>query len=149
MTFSLPGLILSVVILAPSLLLLFFRPTGMPEWVPDAGPVFTTLERVGQAGCLVAPALTATRAELDPWLLVIGILVAGYYLLWGRYLAGGRRFSALYAPLGPLPVPMAVLPVGAFLVSAGWLWSVWVLAAAVVLGVGHIVNSWIVARSVE
>ena len=144
--FSLAGLLISLALLAPSLL--FARDlrehAGVPGRVP---PVLGLIERVGQVGCLVLAPLSGGAGRGAAWGVVVGVLVAGYYALWARYLAGGRRVEALYAPLGPVPVPMALLPVLAFLTTAYWVGS-WPLAlAAVVLAAGHLPVAWRSART--
>ena len=92
MSFTLPGLLVALAVLAPNALLLVFRPTtGIPR-TADAGPLFTILERAGQVGCLVVLTMSGARG-LDGWLVGTLIVVAGYWALWARYLAR-RRFAA-------------------------------------------------------
>ena len=147
MTFTLPGLLVALAVLAPNALLLVFRPTtGIPR-TTDAGLLFTILERAGQVGCLVVLTMSGARG-LDGWLVGTLIVVAGYWALWARYLAR-RRFADLYAPLGPLPIPMAVLPVLAFGLAAAWAASWWLGIAVVLLAVGHLANSWTVYRQLS
>ncbi len=141
MTFSLPGLLLSLAILAPSFLLL-----AWPA-LPKSGWLLSGLERGGQAACLVVPAITGGSVHPDWWLAAIIVFVGLYYALWVRYFRGGREFALLYRPLAFVPVPMAVFPVLAFLAGAGWLQSWWLAGAAVVLGIGHIVLSYRIARA--
>ena len=117
MTFSIAGLAVSILVLAPNLLLLAAPPRDGIR-TRDAGIVATVLERAGQAGCLVAPFLTGGAATWSLWLVPVVLAVAGYLALWGRYLAE-RRFATLYRSAGPLPIPMAVLPVVAFLATTG------------------------------
>lgn len=146
MEISLAGLGLSLAVLAPNLLLVVAPPAGVPATMPSVPRTLTVLERAGQAGCLVAPALTGGSGGLSGVLLLVVVLVAGYHGLWVRYLTTGRRFATLYAPLGPVPVPMAILPVLAFGVGAIWLAS-WPLAvASVVLAAGHVPTSWLIRR---
>jgi len=149
MGFSLPGLILAVAILAPSFLLVPFPPMDAPHPAPRTSRVAGVLERVGQIGCLVLAVIVAPVLGHPGWLVALIILVALYYLLWGRYLAGGRHFRLLYAPLGPIPVPLAVAPVLAFLAASFWVQNWFLTAAAVVLGVGHITVSAQIARVVR
>jgi hypothetical protein len=145
--FSPAGLIVSLLILAPSLLLLVWPAHGQPRPVPSAGRILSIAERAGQVGCLTLPAITGSEPTTD-WLLVgIIVCVAVFYALWLRYLLTGRRSSMLYRHLGPIPVPMAVFPVLAFLALAGWLASWWVLGAAVVLATGHLATAWTIRRS--
>ena len=145
MTFSIAGAVVSLVVLLPNLLLLAFPPRDGHR-TRDAGIVATVVERAGQAGCLVLPFLFGGPATWSWWLVPLGVAVVAYLALWGRYLAD-RRTASLYRSLGPLPVPMAVFPVLAFLSAGGWLASPIVGAAALVLAAGHLPNSWAAWRS--
>ena len=147
MTFSLPGLLVSVAILAPSFLLIAFPPRGAPA-PPRIPMLLTVLERVGQAGCLIAPTLTGQPPGSAWWMGGIIAAIAAYYAVWIRYFTSRRAFSALYAPVGPLPVPLAVFPVLGFGLAAGWLESWWVGLAAAALAVGHIGSSLRTASAV-
>lgn len=149
MPLSLSGLVVALTIFAPSFLLIPFPARHPLERPPHIPRFLTFLERAGQGGCLVAVALTGNDPTLDVWLLTLTSAIAIYYGLWLRYFATGRHFAALYAPLGWLPVPMAVLPVVAFLGAALWLNSWWIAAAAVVLAVGHVGASLLIASTVS
>jgi hypothetical protein len=146
MGLSLAGAVVSLAILAPNVLLLFFRPVDSPPPTRSPWPL-AWLERAGQALCLVVPALTGHRPGNPWWLTATIICMVAYLGLWVRYLVTGRRFAALYERLGPVPVPMAVFPVAAFLFSAGWLGSWWVALSAVILAVGHIPLALGIARA--
>lgn len=61
-----------------------------------------------------------------------------YELAWVRYFGGGEELAGMYAPLGPIPVPIASLPVAAFVLLGVWCQSPVTVASAAVLGVGHI-----------
>lgn len=146
MEFSLAGAAVSLVILAPNALLLLFRPvdSSPPILPPRLLPWF---ERTGQALCLVVPALTGQEPGGPWWLVALSVCVAVYIGLWARYLVTGRHIRALYAPLGSIPVPMALFPITAFLCSAGWLGSWWIALSATILGVGHIPLALVTARA--
>lgn len=146
MGFSPFGLLVSLVILAPNLLLLPFPPReGLPGVrVPG---VLTVLERAGQALCLVVPAITATGPAVWGWTVVVAAGALGYLGLWVRYLVTGRRVRALYSPVAGVPVPLAILPVVVFLATAAWLSNPWIAVAAVVLAAGHIPASLRIART--
>ena len=150
MTFSLPGLILSLAILAPNVLLLAWPPHNPPRVPAKTGWLLSALEKGGQAACLVAPVLTGrdtgAAGWIDAWLVAVIVFVGAYYGLWARYVLRGRDFTLLYSPLAVLPVPMAVFPVVAFLAGAGWLHSWWLAGAAALLAAGHIPSALIIAR---
>lgn len=139
--FSLAGLAVSLAVLAPNLALVWAPPRDWSAIRVTVPLPVSALERVGQIGCLVLPAISGTHGHVDPWLVLLVLLVAIYHGLWVRYLLTGRRTAQLYAPLGPVPVPMAVVPVLAFLVAAIWL-TTWPLAVAgALLAVGHLTTA--------
>lgn len=145
MTFSIAGAVVSLLVLLPNLLLLVAPPRDGVH-TEDAGIVFTVLERAGQVACLVLPFLTGLEGSWTWWLVPVIVAIGGYLALWVGYLRV-RRFGVLFQPFGPLPIPMAVLPVAAFLATAGWLGSWWIAAGAVVLAAGHLPNSWATWRA--
>ncbi len=146
MGFSLAGVAVSLAILAPNALLILFRPVDATPPIRSPRPL-TWLERSGQALCLVVPALTGQEPG-DPWWLAAVIACIAVYLgLWGRYLVTGWHIASLYAPLGPIPVPMALFPIAAFLLAAGWLGSWWIALAATILALGHIPLALATARA--
>ena len=142
------GLLLAVAVLAPQLLLVVRRPRTPVPQVRVAGPL-VAIERLGQALCLVLPAVSASAGSLGASLLAVMLPLVAYYGLWGRYVLKGRDVADLYAPIAGVPVPMALLPVGVFLAAAFWLADPWVALGACVLAVGHVPVSLIVARAVR
>jgi hypothetical protein len=145
--FSPLGLIVSVGVLAPNLLLVWFPPrTPLPSVsVPGLA---RWLERAGQALCMAVPAITAPGPVVWWWLLPAASGLACYYILWGRYLATGREPAALYRPWHGVPIPMAILPVIVFVAAAAWLNDIWIAVAALVLAAGHIPAVVLTARAV-
>jgi len=145
--FSPWGLAVSVAVLAPNLILVWWPPrTPLPDVrIPI---VWRVLERAGQALCLVVPAITVPGPLAWGWSIVVAAAVGGYYGLWARYLATGWDGVSLYSSVLSVPVPMAVLPVLAFLATALWLSNPWIAVAAVVLAVGHIPSAVRIARAV-
>jgi hypothetical protein len=141
--FSWFGLVLAAVILGPNLLYVALPPRNAPVPPASAGLLLTVLERAGQAVTVTLLVMSGGHLAAAPWWWVLpsGVCVVAYWGLWARYLWRGREFAALYAPLGPLPIPMAVLPLVAFgiaAVTAGW---TPLLAAVGVLTVGHMASS--------
>ena len=61
-----------------------------------------------------------------------------YEVAWVRYFKGEGTIADMYRPLGPIPIPLASLPVCAFLLLGIWYQSPVALVAAIVLGIGHI-----------
>lgn len=147
MGFSLFGLIVSIVVLAPNLLLLWFPPRGR-NIVAQVPQPLGWVERAGQALCLAVPAITQPGAIVWWWVAPAAVALATYYGLWGRYL-GGRDQALLYASLWRVPVPMAVTPVVVFLSAAAWLGNLWIALAAVILAAGHIPVALLTRRAIR
>lgn len=145
--FSIIGLAVSVAVLLPNLLLVVFppRPSLPTLHVPAA---LRWAERAGQALCLTLPALTAPGAITPGWAAPTGAAVFGYWMLWMRYLRR-RSPASLFGDLRGVPVPMALLPVSAFLSCALLLGNPWIAAAAALLAIGHIPASMLRARSID
>ena len=71
------------------------------------------------------------------WLLVAFIIMALYEAAWIRFFKT-NDLGAMYSPLGPIPVPLASLPVVGIFVLGVWYMSPVAIAASIVLGIGHI-----------
>lgn len=146
MGFSPLGLVVSLAVLAPNLLLVRFPPrTPLP--VAQVPRLLSWLERLGQALCITLPAITQPGEVIGWWALPALVALGGYYALWARYLGTGRVGAALYQSWWLIPVPMAILPVAAFLSAAAWLSNPWIAGAALILAAGHIPASVLVARA--
>ena len=61
-----------------------------------------------------------------------------YEFAWARYFNGEEKLADMYRPLGPIPIPLASLPVATFVLLAVWYQSPIAMIAAVILGIGHI-----------
>lgn len=147
MGFSPWGLLVGLAVLLPNLLLVWFPPRTpiprvvIPWWMGG-------FERVGQALCLVVPAITAPGDLAWWWCGPVVAGLTGYYALWVRYVRTGRSASALYGPVWGVPVPMAVLPVLVFVAAAMWLRNPWLAVSAAVLAVGHVPAAMRIASGV-
>ncbi|NIN93243.1 hypothetical protein GTO36_09775 [bacterium] len=150
------GGIISLAVLLPNILALFFPPTIRLANVPQPSDkllqIMTVVERIGQVGSLVIPffyRLSLARAKDAVALAVmIGALIL-YYTGWVRYIILGRDEALFYRSLLRIPLPMAVMPVIYFLAAAVLLDSVWLLLASIALGAGHLTVSWLHSRRIE
>lgn len=145
MGFSPWGLAIAVTVLAPSLLLLALPPLH-PLPTVRVSPVLSALERAGQAACLVIPVIVLPAPLTWAWAVPMAMFLAAYLVLWGRYVRR-RDPGLLYRRWGPVPVPMAVLPVAVFATAGAWLGMIWLVLAAGALAAGHIPTSLAVARA--
>ncbi|ALJ18456.1 hypothetical protein [Microbacterium sp. No. 7] len=101
------------------------------------------LERVGQVATTTA-ALVFADTNLKPWspwswwLVAAIVLMVAYEAAWIRYFAGRRTMRDFTRSLLGIPVPLASLPVVAFLLLGVYGRLFWLVAGAVVLGIGHV-----------
>lgn len=103
------------------------------RWLERAGQVLTTAAALGFTD-------TNLRAwtPWSGWLAAAAVLMVGYEAAWIRYFACGRKARDFYRTLAGVPLPLSTLPVGAFMLLGlyGRLWPL--MAATIVLGIGHI-----------
>ena len=116
-----------------------------PEGYDPAGEngILLIVERAGQALCTFA-ILFFSDTNLRPWepwtvwLIVSALLMLLYEGYWIRYFHCGRSLRDFYRPFLGVPAPGAVLPVAAFFLLGIYGRLIWLAAASVILGIGHI-----------
>ncbi len=105
--------------------------------------VLGVFERVGQV-LTTAAALVFADTNLRPWtpwswwLVAAVVLMLAYEAGWIRYFVSPRTMRDLYRSLVGVPVPLATLPIAAFILLGVYGRLIPLIAAAVILGVGHI-----------
>ncbi len=128
-------------VLVPNLLYLLYPPVNAEQGAAADPPLFTILERVGQACCFLMPIFFPLSFSgplvVSAW-IALALSLGLYYAGWIRYMRGGRDFSLLFRPMFGIPIPMAVFPVACFLLESIVMRSILPAVAALVLGVGHI-----------
>ena len=141
--FSYVGLVYLLLLFAPNLLWTRHKPPGYDEVARRENRLLLALERAGEV-CVTACAVLFSDFNLKPpapwslWLGASALLMLLYELCWVRYFRDGCTWAGFYGRLGPVPVPLASLPVGAFLLLGVYGKVVWMVLAALILGVGHI-----------
>lgn len=106
-------------------------------------PLLLALERMGQVLVTTLSLCLADR-NLRPWsawsgwLLAAGLLMALYEGFWLRYFRGEHTLEDFYGSFWGVPVAGATLPVLAALCLGVYRKSLWLILAAVILGIGHI-----------
>lgn len=140
--FSIIGVIFLAMLFVPNILWARNQPSGYAELSKHECPVLLMLERIGQVATSCAAVVFVCPQDLSmPWLLWLvaaTILMLLYETAWLRYFKGGGELELMYAPLGPIPVPLASLPVAAFILLGVWYQSPVAVAGAIILGIGHI-----------
>ncbi len=140
--FSIVGVAFLVMLFVPNIKWAKSQPRGYEEVSAHENKVLLAFERIGQVACsCTAVVFVCPQGFAFPWalwLVVAFVLMVFYEVAWARYFKSGQRLYAMYTPLGPIPVPLASLPVAAFLLLGVWHQSPVAVAAAVILGIGHV-----------
>jgi hypothetical protein len=118
------------------------QPAGYEELQKRESRVLLVLERVGQVltTCTSLIFVCPEGASFS-WVLVLvaaALLMILYEIAWIRYFRDGERLDGMYQPLGSVPVPIASLPIAAFVLLGIWHKSPLAAISAIILAVGHI-----------
>lgn len=138
--FSYIGLIYMIMLELPNILWAKRKPEGYDPSCENK--VLLVFERVGQALCTAAVLLFSDTNPhgVEPWLawlIVSAALMLIYECYWVRYFRN-PTLANFYRPFLGVPLPGATLPVAAFLLLGVYGQLVSLIAAAVILGIGHI-----------
>ncbi len=140
--FSIVGIVFLAMLFIPNIIWSRNIPEHYDELSAKESRVLLLFERIGQvAATCTAVVFVCPYGFSAPWclwLIASAVLIALYEFAWVRYFRNGSQLNLLYAPLGPIPIPIATLPVAAFFLLGIWYLSPCTIASAIVLGIGHI-----------
>lgn len=139
--FSVVGAVFLVGLFVPNLLWTRAKPVGYDPH--GENPLLRVFERVGQV-LTTAAALVFADTNLRPWspwswwLVAAVVLMLAHEACWVRYFRSRRTADDFYRSMAGIPVPLASLPIAAFL-ALGVYGRAWLLVVAVaVLAIGHV-----------
>ena len=141
--FSYIGLIFLILLMAPNLLWTQNKPADYDKYVVNENKILLILERIGEAAvsCL---ALIISDFNIHGisawgiWLLAACILMLLYEIYWIRYFKSAKTMRDFYSSLLGIPVAGASLPVVAFFLLGIYGRNPFLIAAVMILGIGHI-----------
>ena len=140
--FSIVGVVFLAMLFMPNIRWAKNQPLGYDELSRRENKTLLMFERVGQVlATTSAVVFVCPRGFSFPWflwLIAAFLLMLLYEVAWARYFKGGERLDGMYQPLGPIPVPIASLPVAALVLLGIWYQSPITVIAAIILGIGHI-----------
>ena len=140
--FSIVGVVFLAMLFIPNIRWAKNQPLGYDELSRRENKTLLMFERVGQVlATTSAVVFVCPRGFSFPWflwLIAAFLLMLLYEVAWARYFKGGERLDGMYQPLGPIPVPIASLPVAALVLLGIWYQSPITVIAAIILGIGHI-----------
>lgn len=144
--FSYVGLVYLAMLFIPNIIWARNKPRGYDESAPE-NRTLLALERAGEClVCVLALVFSDSNIRWDTdsffpdilFLIVSFIFMLMYEVFWVRYFRSGRRMRDFYSGLLGIPVAGASLPVIAFFFLGIYARNGFLLAAVIVLGIGHI-----------
>lgn len=140
--FSIVGLAMLAMLFVPNIAWGRNQPLGYSELARRESSTMRMLERIGQVAVSASALIfTCPQGYAFPWLwwlIAAFALMLLYEIAWARYFRGDGELRDMYAPLGFIPLPLATLPVAAFILYGIWQQSPVTVIAAIILGIGHI-----------
>ncbi|MCM3766229.1 hypothetical protein [Neobacillus niacini] len=139
--FSYVGLIYLLMLWIPIIIWSRNKPIDYDTTIENK--ILLLFERAGQVCCTVS-ILIFSDFKIAPfsawswWLIASFFLMIFYEMSWIRYFKNEHTERNFYLSFYGIPVPGASLPVLAFLLLGIYGKVVWLIASAVIIGVGHI-----------
>lgn len=139
--FSYVGLIYLLMLWIPNSLWTRNKPTGYNP--SGESKVLLVFERTGQVCCTCSILIFSdfnikAFSTWSLWLAVSFLLMILYEISWIRYFTDEHTVKNFYRSFCGVPVPGATLPVVAFLLLGVYGKVIWLIASAVIIGIGHI-----------
>ena len=140
--FSYVGLIFLLMLFIPNMIWLKRQPSGYAKLAKKENKVLLAFERIGQVTVVTAALVfcdynPTSLSAWTAWLAAAGALVILYEAAWLRYFYK-LTLKNFYGSFLGIPVPMASLPVLAFLLLGIYGKVIWLIVATLLLGIGHI-----------
>ena len=141
--FSYVGLIYLIMLMLPNILWTKNQPKDYEKYVKNENKVLLFLERAGEV-LVTCLALIFSDFNLKPWsawswwLVASFLLMVCYELYWVRYFRSEKTMADFYSSFLGVPVAGASLPVAAFFLLAVYGRNPALMAAVMILGIGHI-----------
>lgn len=141
--FSYVGFIYLLMLFLPNFFWTKNQPIDYDKYVINENRILLAFERIGEV--LVCPIVlifsdfNINQIELRSLILLVSfLLMVLYEIYWVRYFKSQKTMQDFYSSLLGIPVAGATLPVLAFFLLGIYGKNLFLLAAVVILGIGHI-----------
>lgn len=139
--FSYIGLIFMLMLIIPNIIWTKHQPQGYDA--SNENKILLCFERTGEILITIAAVIFSdfnwkTWSNWSWWLIAAAVLMVLYDFWWIRYFRSSHTLSDFYSSLFGIPLAGATLPVAAFLLLGIYGKVIWIIIAAVILGIGHI-----------
>lgn len=139
--FSYVGLIYLLMLFIPNIIWSKNQPIDYDN--TKENKILLLFEHIGQVCCTVIVLIfndfnIKLFSIWSLWLLVSFLLMLLYEICWIRYFCDEHIEKNFYRSFYGIPVPLASLPVMAFLLLGTYGKVIWLITSAIILGIGHI-----------
>lgn len=139
--FSYVGLIFLLMLFIPNIIWSKSIPEGYTS--ENENKALVIFERLGEALTSVIVLIFSNfNFRFDSpwvlWLIAAFAVMIMYELWWVRYFKSERKLEDFYSSFLKIPVAGATLPIAAFLLLGIYGRVIWLIAADIILGIGHI-----------
>ena len=141
--FSYVGLIYLAMLFIPNGIWAKNQPAGYAEDAKKENKILLAFERTGEV-LLSVMALIFKDTNVRPksfwlgWLILSFAAMVLYEIYWIRYFRSPKTLADMYSPIAGIPVAGASLPVIAFFFLGIYASNIFLIAASVIMGIGHI-----------
>ena len=140
--FSYVGLIFLIMLFVPNFFWTKHKPKDYDKYVKNENKFLLTFERIGEIlVCGIILVFSDFNVRASWWVLWLAaalILMILYEIFWIRYFRSEKNMKDFYRGIIGIPVAGASLPVVAVLLIAIYGGNPFLLAAGIILGIGHI-----------
>ena len=139
--FSYVGILYLLMLFLPNIIWIINKPEAYSS--DGENRILGMFENTGQV-LAVCAAVIFSDFNIRPefpwilWLIISFVFMLMYELYWVRYFRSPKTLSDFYSSFAGIPVAGAALPVIAFFLLGIYGKNIWMLLAAVILGIGHI-----------
>lgn len=141
--FSYIGLIFLLMLMIPNMIWSKNKPEGYNKYVKNENKILLAFERTGEmlVTCLslIFRDFNINKISNRSVILFIAlILMILYEISWLRYFKSDKTMKDMYRSFLGIPIPLASLPVIAFLLLGIYGKNIFLILSTVILGIGHI-----------
>lgn len=139
--FSYIGLLFLLLLFIPNMIWTGKKPQGYTS--ENENKVLLFFERTGEILTTICALIfddfnLRSWSNWTWWLIAAFVLMAMYEVWWIRYFLSGRKLSDFYSSFLGVPLAGATLPVISFFLLGIYGKVIWLMAASILLGIGHI-----------
>lgn len=139
--FSYVGLMYLLMLFIPNIIWSKYPPINYN--VTKENRILLFIERIGQVCCSCSILIFSdfnitTFSPWSLWLIASFFFMILYEICWIKYFTNEHTEENFYRSFYSIPVPLASLPVIAFLLLGVYGKVIWLILSAVIIGIGHI-----------